>query len=164
MDADEPIYAIADALGPDVIELAPADEDHFDASSAALMAASAVAGAVGSGILGSIRQAAQDSTTALLRKAGWEIGRRITRKHLQPIFDSDIGQEAEIAALDAAASQLRAAAGAIKELDAARRDQLVQISAAAVGEALMRLGLNDATANRVQQTVQVQIQITLDEV
>jgi hypothetical protein len=161
LESDEPVFAIADALGPDVMELAPPDEKHFDGSGTALLVASAVAGAVGSGVLAAIRQAAQNGSTALIKKAAAEIRKRLSGKNVQQIFAAEGTRDSDDAAMDAAASVFAAARQALGELEAAQQTELAKGSAAAAGEALHRLGLRQEVASRVRQEIEVQISVTM---
>jgi hypothetical protein len=91
------------------MELAPPDEKHFDGSGTALLVASAVAGAVGSGVLAAIRQAAQNGSTALIKKAAAEIRKRLSGENVQQIFAAEGTRDSDDAAMDAAASVFAAA-------------------------------------------------------
>lgn len=161
MESDEPIFAIADALGPDVMELAPPDEKHFDGSGTALLVASAVVGAVGSGVLAAIRQAAQDGSTALIKKAAAVIRERLSGKDVQQIFAAEGTRDSDDAAMDAAASVFAAARQVLGELEAAQQAELAEGSAGAAGEVLHRLGLRQEVASRVKQEVEAQILLTV---
>jgi hypothetical protein len=161
VNPDEPIFAVADALGPDFIELAPADEGHFDGSGVALLVAAATVSAVGSGIAAGIRQTAQEGTVLVIKKAAAQIRRRLSGSQIRQVFSTESTPQAHEAALDAAASQFAAAVRAARDLEAAQQAQLAELSAAAVRDALQRHGLRAAAASRVQRAVELQITVSL---
>ncbi len=160
---DEHLFAIADALGPDVVELAPADEGHFDGASVALMVSSAVAGAVGSGVLAAVTQSAQEGTERLIQSAVATVRRLLSRKAIEPLFQEDVPPEQRDTALDAAAARYSAALQAIEHLDTTVRDQLAQASAAAIRDTLEELGLGEQAGERVRSEVYLQLTLSIHQ-
>jgi hypothetical protein len=161
MAADAAVFAVADAIGADVLELAPADEGHFDGASIALMAASAITGAVGSGILAAFAQAAQNGTGQLISKVTEEIRRRLSRQAIQPKLAGELSTQDQDASIDTAAQQFESAATKILSLETALQQQLAAAAASAAGNALRQLGLSHPGATRVEAEVEIQLHVSI---
>jgi hypothetical protein len=162
VEPDEAVFAVADALGPDFVELAPDGEAHFDPSSIALIAAASIVSAACGGVLAGIRQAAQGATSALIQSVAQAVRRRLSRERVTNTFTEVADGTARDAVLDAAAADLaetqRSAAG-LGQADLAR---IVDATAAAVRQELEGLGLSPRPAERVQHAVSIQLAITIN--
>jgi hypothetical protein len=161
VDADGTVFAAADALGPDFVELAPDGEAHFDPSGIALLAAASIVSAACGGVLAGIRQAAQGATTALIDGVVRAVRQRLPRDGVRKTFTEVADDTAMDAALDAAAADLaevRTFAVGIGQADLAR---IVDATATAVRQELESLGLSPNPAERVRQCLSVQLAITV---
>ena len=162
MASDEAVFAVADALGPDFVELAPDGEAHFDPSSIALIAATSIVSAACGGVLAGIQQAAQGATAALIESVTQAVRRRLPRKRVKETFTEVTDDTARDAALDAAAADLAEVQQSAAGLGQAELARIVEATAAVVRQELEGLGLSPGPAERVQHSVSVQLAITVN--
>jgi len=162
MDPDESVFAVADALGPDFVELAPDGEAHFDPSNIALIAATSILTAACGGVLAAIQQSAQAATTSVLQAVRQAVRGRLSRKRVQEAFTEVTDDKARDAAFDATAASLAEVQRSAAGLDPAELAGMVEAAAAAVRQELEGLGLSPSPAERVQRSVSIQLAITVN--
>jgi hypothetical protein len=162
MDPDEAVFAVADALGPDFIELAPDGEAHFDPSNIALIVATSIVTAACGGVLAAIRQSAQAVTASVLQAVTQAVRGRLSHRRVQQAFTEVTDDKARDAALDAAAAELADVQRSATGLDRAELARIVEASAAVVRQELEGLGLRPDPAERVQRSVSVQLAVTVN--
>lgn len=162
MEPDEAVFAVADALGPDFVELAPDGEAHFDPSSIALIAAASIVSAACGGVLAGIQQAAQGATTTLIQSVTRAVRRRLPRERVNNTFTEVADDTTRDAALDAAAADLAEVQQSAAGLGQADLARIVDATATAVRQELEGLGLSTRPAERVQHSVTVQLAITVN--
>src|ERR1017187_8060829 len=164
MDIEDSIIDVADAFGPDYTDLAPEGEAHFDPVTVATVLACHILYAVGAGIRDGITEAAKDGTVAVLQATGRHIGDRLIPARIRDFFAKESGPADQAAAPRPAAASLTAAAASVGQLDPAVIAQLVTVTATAVAQALQTAGLKDQATQRVAQTIEAQVRITLTPV
>jgi hypothetical protein len=163
-DFADTLIAVEDAIGPDYIELAPEGEAHFDPFTVATLLACHILYAVGAGVKEGIQEAAKDGTVAVLQASGRHISERLVPKRLREFFTKENTPAERAAAQQQASTSLADAATAAGQLDPEKIAQIASAAAVAVADALRTAGLKDTGTQRVAQTIEAQVKITLTPV
>jgi len=161
MDLEDRVLSIADAIGPDYIDLGPPDEAHFDPVTIGLMVAIWIAGAVGDGIHEGIKEASSAGTQAVLKAVTSRIQERLVPRQIRKAFrQPKTGSQLDME-MKAATQKLASAHDSTRALDEDTVGQIVTASASAVRRSLEASGLGGSGAERLQKSVEANINIVL---
>jgi hypothetical protein len=157
---EDKIMELVDAFGPDFIQLAPPDEDHFDPVLIAEMLASGVLGAIGAGIAAGIKEWSKDKTLDVLNAVEAQITRRLPAAVKRP-FSAEQTEETRADAERQAALEIASARRATTALGGTTADMVVTISVTTTMTSLEQLGLHETVSDRVRDELQNQLTAVL---
>ena len=159
-DIEGAALAIVDAFGPDFIQLAPPDEDHFDSVHIAEYVAFAMLGAVGSGITAGIKEWTKDKTVTVLDSVASQIRRMLPGALRKPFSHRQTPEMLEINEKEAALS-VESARDAAAALDPAAVDAVLSVSAATARATLEQMGVDAAVSQSVYEELDRQLVIVI---
>jgi hypothetical protein len=155
---EDSAFAIVDALGADVLQLAPPDKKHFDPASITLTAAFFLLGAIGKGVAEGLQEWSKDKTVASLERIGNAVGRAV-RDMVPRAFSADTDRESLARAGSESDAALNSAARVVDDAAVDATDQIIGVSVTASTEALQDLGLTDEAAKRIADTLRTQLTV-----
>jgi hypothetical protein len=147
---------LVDAFGPDFIQLAPPDEDHFDPVWMAEMLAAGVLGAIGAGITAGIKDWSKDKTLNVLNGVAAQIARRLPAAIKRP-FSAVQTEETRADTERQAALEVASARRAITAFGGTTADMVVTVSVTTTVTSLEHLGLDETVSERVRDELQNQL-------
>ena len=163
MDIDDSAMAIADTMGISFTQLAPPGEERFEPISMSLIVSYWILHAVAAGIHDGIQESAKDATVATVDAVGRSIRARIVPTRIRQLFDKE-ARPTEAQSRQQAADQVAEAQKKVAGLDSQSAAEIIGTTVSAVTQALADAGLNSAVAERVGQTIDVQIRIIIGDV